>query len=310
MKRYKTIVAVMALDERDATTLRHAAYIAHAVRAQSVYVTYVVSTFELPPDAEVQSHDLLLSISEETKEHVQENVAKQRNHFPSTTRIECVTLQGSPVTELVRFAVQKNADLVCIGLPSQQDHEPPSHLAVNVLRKAPCSTLLIPSGAEPRYERILVPMDFSGHSHDALDVAVEIATSSPGAVITVLHAYVVPLGYHKAGRTYDEFASIMKRFAERQWDEILPMLNFRGMTWTIRFELSNKVTRTILVVAEEIDAQLIVMASHGRTRPAAVLLGHTVDSVAAMTNRPLLCVKKKGEVVNFLRALLQLFELE
>jgi nucleotide-binding universal stress UspA family protein len=300
----------MALDERDATTLRHAAYIAHAAGSQNVYVSYVVPPFDLPPDVAAQSQDVLVSINEETKQQLQESVAKQRNDFPPTTRIECVALQGSPVAELVRFTVQKNADLVCIGLDSQKDSDPLSDSAVNILRKAPCSTLLIPLGAEPHYERILVPVDFSEHSREALDMAAEIATSSPGAAIEVLHAYGVPLGYHKAGRTYDEFASIMRRYAERQWDEILPMLNFRGIPWTIRFVLSNKVPKTILEVAEEIDAQLIVMASHGRTRPAAVLLGHAADSVASKTKRPLFCVKKKGEVVNFLHATLQLFELE
>lgn len=310
MKPYNTIIAAMALDERDAITLRHTAYFAHAAGSQTVYVSYVLPTFDLPPDVAVQSNDGFVSINEESKQQLQENVAKQRNHFPLVTQIECVTLQGSPVTELVRLAVQKNADLVCIGLHLQKDHDPLSDAAVNVLRKAPCSTLLIPFGTEPRYDRILLPVDFSEHSREALDVAATIATYSPGAMITVLHAYEVPLGYYKTGRTYEEFASIMKKHAERQWDEILPMVNFRGIPWTIRFELSDKVPRSILAVAEQIDAQLIVMASHGRTRPAAVLLGHATDSVASKTNRPLLCVKKKGEVVNSLRALLQLFELE
>ena len=38
--------------------------------------------------------------------------------------------------------------------------------------------------------------------------------------------------------------------------------------------------------------------------------GHVADAVCSQTARPLLCVKNKGEVVNFLHALLQRFELE
>jgi hypothetical protein len=49
---------------------------------------------------------------------------------------------------------------------------------------------------------------------------------------------------------------------------------------------------------------------NGRTGPAGVLLGHVAEMICAKSTRPLLCVKKKGEVVNFLHGLLQLFEME
>jgi len=309
MKRYQTIVAAMALDDRDATTLRHAVHFSKAARSKVVYVAHVAPTFDLPSGG-IQLPEVLVPTDEEIEQRLQQTCKENQIEFPPYTQIEYVARQGSLVPELVRLAVQKSADLVCFGRRPYEEHDPLSDSAVKVLRMASCSSFLIPAGAEPRYDRILVPVDFSEHSHEALEVAVAVATSNPGAAITILHVYSVPIGYYKTGRTYEEFANIMKNLAERQWDEFLLMVNFRNVPWNIRFELSDKVPKVILAVADEIDAQLIVMASHGRTRPAAMLLGHVADSVAWKANRPLLCVKKKGEVVNFLHALLQLFDLE
>ena len=44
--------------------------------------------------------------------------------------------------------------------------------------------------------------------------------------------------------------------------------------------------------------------------PLGVLLGHVTDTVCDRTARSVLCVKRKGEVVNLLHALLQLLEFE
>ena len=309
MKRYQTIVAAMALDDRDATTLRHAVHFSKAARSKVVYVAHVAPTFDLPSGG-IQLPEVLVPTDEEIEQRLQQTCKENQIEFPPYTQIEYVARQGSLVPELVRLAVQKSADLVCFGRRPYEEHDPLSDSAVKVLRMASCSSFLIPAGAEPRYDRILVPVDFSEHSHEALEVAVAVATSNPGAAITILHVYSVPIGYYKTGRTYEEFANIVKNLAERRWDEFSHIVDFCGVPLDIRFELSDKVSNAIQTVADEIDAQLIVMASHGRTRPAAVLLGHVADSIASKTNRPLICVKKKGDVVNFLHALLQLFDFE
>jgi nucleotide-binding universal stress UspA family protein len=309
MERYQTIVASIAFDDRDATTLRYVAHFSKAARSKVVYLAHVAPTFDLPPGV-LQLPEVALPIDEEIEQRLQQACAEQQVEFPPYTRIEYVARQGSIIPELVRLAAQKSADLVCIGRLPYEEHDPLSDSAVKMLRMASCSTFLIPAGVEPRYDRILVPVDFSEHSREALDVAVAIATSNPGAMITVLHVYGVPAGYYKAGRTYEEFAYIMRSNAEREWEEFSRTINFRSLPWNMRFELSEKVAKTVLGVADEINAQLIVMASHGRTYMAGVLLGHVADSVSLRANRPLLCVKKKGEAVNFLHALLQLLDLE
>lgn len=310
MKRYQTILVGAALDERDATTLRHAARFAQAAGSKRVYVAHIAPTFDLPTEVATNQAELLVPMDEELEQRIRTLVEEHRNLFPEGTGVHAIVRQGSLVPELVRLAAQKSADIFFLGRRPSQDHDLLSDSAMQLVRKLPCSVFVVRPGVEPKYERILVPVDFSDHSREALDVACAIGQSMPGASVTVQHTYEVPLGWHKSGHSYEEFAAIMKGHAERHWKELLPTANFRGVPWSVRFDLGDKVPKTILAVADEIDADLIVMGSHGRTQPAAFLLGHVADTVCARTARPVLCVKKKGEVVNFLHAMLQFFEFE
>jgi nucleotide-binding universal stress UspA family protein len=310
VKRYQTIVVAAALDDRDATTLRHAARFAQAAASKAVYAAHIIPSFDLPAEVAEKQPELVLPVDEMIEGRLRATVEGQRSLFPAGTNVQCVARQGSLVPELIRLAAQKSADLFCLGCRPPQDNDLLSESAMRLVRKVPCSVFVVPPGVEPHYERILVPVDFSDHSREALEVACAIAQSMPGASVTVQHTYEVPLGWHKSGHSYDEFAAIMKGHAERHWNMLLPKVNFRGVPWSVRFDLGDKVPQTILQVADEIDSNLVVMGSHGRTRPAAFLLGHVADKVCATTARPVLCVKRKGEVVNFLHAMLQFFEFE
>lgn len=310
MKRYQTIIVATALDDRDASLLRHAARFAQAAESKTVYLAHIAPSFDLAEDLAKEQPESLVPVDEEIEQRLKALVEGQPGLFPSTTVIHHVTRQGTLVPELVQLTAQKSADLFCLGRRPPEEQDYLSDSALKLVRKVPCSVFVIPAGVEPHYERILVPVDFSEHSREALEVGCAIAQLTPGASVTVQHAYDLPLGWHKSGRSYEEFASIMKGHAERRWNEFLPTVNIQSAPVQVRFDLSEKVpvAKIIATVADEIDASLIVMGSHGRTRPAAVLLGHVADTVCSRSNRPILCVKKKGEVVNFLRALLQWFE--
>jgi nucleotide-binding universal stress UspA family protein len=76
----------------------------------------------------------------------------------------------------------------------------------------------------------------------------------------------------------------------------------------MRYAAGDEVPRKIADEADALDAGLIVVASHGRTQPAALVLGHVADAVCRKTTRPMLCIKRKGEVVNLIQAIAQLYE--
>jgi len=308
MTSIKNLLIHLMLDRRDATTLRHAGWLAQAVGPEVIYVAHIAPSFDLPAELAEQS---VTPVDEEIVAQLKTALADQQpDLFPSAARVECLAREGPFPTELVRLAAHKSADLICLGRLRPEDQDPVSDAAAVLVRKSPCSVFLVPEGAEPNPKRILVPIDFSAPSRGALEFAIALATATAGASLTLLHVYPIPIGYARAGFTYEQMAARVQKVVEANWLEMQTEVDFRGVPWTIRYQPGDFVAATILAVATEIDAELIVMGSHGRTVPAAALLGHVADSVCSKTTRPFLCVKRKGQVVSLLRAMLQLYEPE
>lgn len=306
MKRYKSLLAVVALDERDTTTLRHAAFVAMAAQSDVVYLAHIAPSFDLPPKGSPLTPDFSSPIDEEILRNLAIMVDQQRGLFPSQMRLESVVREGSVPLELLRLGAQKSADLICFSRRLDETADPLSAAYVKIVRKAPCSVLVVPANAEPRYERILVAVDFSDpQSTETLDAAFAFASCCPGSAVTILHVYSVPAWYYKSG-PFERRASGMKGLAEWEWGKMELGINFRDVPWKVHFILDDNVPQAISTFANEREAQLLVMGSHGRTRPAAMLLGHVTEAVCAQSKRSFFCVKRKGEVKTLLRAFLEI----
>lgn len=305
MNPYHTILVGFALDDRDRTSFRHAAILAKATNAETLIAAHVYRTTRAALPSEAMD-----ALKTDFEEQLRAAVEGERSHLPENVKVETLVREGSPAAELARLAAQTSADLLVLGRQGGASADLLSEMALQLVRKAPCSVFLVPPQAETRYRRILVPLDFSDHSLMALEAAVALARSQPSAALTLQHTYDVPLGWHKSGHSHAEFAARIKKNAEERWAKLVTEVDLGGVDVTIRFDLGDNIPQTILQVSDEMNADLIVMGSHGRTWPAEVLLGHAADIVCSRTTRPILCVKKKGEVVNLLKALLQMFEFQ
>ncbi|HET7221465.1 MAG TPA: universal stress protein [Vicinamibacterales bacterium] len=143
-----------------------------------------------------------------------------------------------------------------------------------------------------RVANILCPIDFSEFSRCALDRAVRLARLH-NAVITAIHV-VEPNGQagEEAGveavqRQRDEQRQALTRF-------VAPELTADVQ---IRHELveAPSISREILVQANRLSADLIVMGTHGRSGVERLLLGSIADKVTRMSPIPVLTVPRRAE---------------
>lgn len=139
---------------------------------------------------------------------------------------------------------------------------------------------------------ILVPTDFSPASQQALTWAVELAARWSSRVVLLhdLPPWDDPVRMQAAGVRIGDFEASLRADAEAQAQELLSKTDQQGVTiqTCILVGLPNT---TICHVAEQEQADLIIMSSHGRTGLAHVFLGSVAENTVRYAPCPVLVVR-------------------
>jgi len=145
---------------------------------------------------------------------------------------------------------------------------------------------------KPAIRKLLVPTDFSDLSAEAVRYALSL-TEMYGAELVAIHVVddAPVLALHTMELTSDFVLDDTTKTAERHLEEFVrahDVRNHCGLTLVVRRgNPFDEITRYAL--EESID--LIVMATHGRTGLAHVLLGSVAERVVQHADVPVLIVK-------------------
>jgi nucleotide-binding universal stress UspA family protein len=304
MYRYKKLLVGISLQPQDGTTIRYAAMISRLAHAQKITFLHVADTLENEEDVCTLYPELQVSCNGSTTLEIEKLVKQYYDGHPET-QLECEAVKGSPLVELLRRTKQEDCDLIIMR--KRAGDTPSGRLSTKLARKAPCSLLFIPEGAKSWYTKILVAVDFSENAKLAVEAAVDFAVANHIDEIECLHVYRVPLGYYKTGKSFEQFAEIMKGHAERNFQEFIEQIDLKGIAAAPRFRLQKQDYRGIWEeVLEERDVHLLVVGARGRRAGAGVLLGSATEHLIKTTKVPLLAVKEKGTGMSLLDAILEL----
>jgi len=303
MYRYKRLLVGLSLANQDGASISYAAMVSQLAKSEKVYFVHVASSFDIPEDLTREYPDLIQPIDETAERTMRELVGKYFDGNPEA-QIEYEVEEGSPLIELLRRAKQLQIDLIIMR--KRRKPTASGTLLERIARKAPCSVLFVPEGCQARFTNILVPIDFSDSSANAMDVALAFASSSGIKKIYCVHIYEVPIGYYKTGKSYEHFAKIIKGHAEKQYRDFMDKIDLKGVSVIPIFELAKQERKGIEATAKEHQADLLIMGARGRKAGAGVLLGSVTEDLIRTSNIPLLAVKKKGTGMSILDALLKL----
>lgn len=184
-------------------------------------------------------------------------------------------------------AQASSAGAGCLIVPSWP------RIARPLFRHAPCPLLFVPR-REPPEGPILVPVDFSRPSREAARFALTL-----GRPVLLLHVYRVPLGWHKLGWTYAEFARRMEVRCRQDMADVAAELN-EGPVETA-LEMAGDPASCILHSARTRRVSCIVLASPRRTWAAAALPG-VAERVALNAEVPV-WVLRDARPMSFLEAI-------
>jgi nucleotide-binding universal stress UspA family protein len=119
----------------------------------------------------------------------------------------------------------------------------------------------------------------------------------------------VPLGYSKIGKTFEEFAEIMKGHAQSDMQRFIEKIDLQGVDYEFVYECSHDKgpLDEIMDVATTENVDMLAVGSKGRTNAASFLLGSLAEKLVSRNeNIPFLVVKQKGSNMDFLDALFRL----
>ena len=207
----------------------------------------------------------------------------------------------APGPSILHYANENEIDLIIIGTHGRRGVRRMflGSVAEEIVRHATCPVITVHKDESiqlDQLKRILVPIDFSKHSEQALAHAIELASIS-GAVLDLIHVVHLPsyptlndvgifsLYQYQPGleeKALKHLALLWERFADSNIEVTFNVFDGQPGDEIVRFALEHK-------------SDLIVMGTHGLTGLSHFLLG----SIAAKTIRkapcPMFIVKSFGK---------------
>ena len=210
---------------------------------------------------------------------------------------------GVPSEEVLAAAKAEGADLIVVGTVGKAglEHVLLGSTAERIIRTAPCPVLAVRTersraeqggGTQPplaKLERILVPVDFSDFSLDALEYAVIVAQRAK-ASLTLLHV-LEPVSYGLDFTfPHPDKRKRMREAVQAQLESLVSSLASAQVTsdYLLRGGLPND---SILEAARTQSASMIVMGTHGRRGLSHAFYGSVAESVLRSSPCPVLTVR-------------------
>lgn len=279
--------------------LNFATVIARRLKAQVTLLhTYSMPNFVMPEGAMLPDAELSTQLSTEAQTRLNELLAKynQRGvHLKGELKL------GAPSTEISRVASEDKADLIVMGTHGRTglEHALLGSVAERVVRSStvPVLTIREPHAGDKHAQtltadvkRIVCPVDFSDASAKATTYAAELARQL-GAELHLLH--VLPtVAYAMVAESYTVKPDLVRELKQEVKQRVEDLrASLASDTLKVEASMVEGVPyKAIHEAAHKLNADLLVMGTHGRTGFAHLLLGSVTERVVRTSTIPVLTV--------------------
>jgi nucleotide-binding universal stress UspA family protein len=222
--------------------------------------------------------------------------------------VECIVRHGTAVDEIVAIARDLNADLIVMATHGRAGIERilAGSVAERVLTHSKVPLVLVRPGGKrvTHLKTLLVPTDGTAGAALALASAVGLARAGDARVVLVEAIEPIPLWVYAAdygvAPTYldpaweDEAVSAADTYVRG----LVSRLQAAGVKAEGQARKGGAVA-VIEAVADEADADLIIMSTHAYTGPARTVLGSTADALVRTAKRPVLLIRRLGSAPDY-----------
>ncbi|WP_299669340.1 universal stress protein [uncultured Polaribacter sp.] len=147
-------------------------------------------------------------------------------------------------------------------------------------------------------KKILVPIDFSKHSENALKTAALLATKTKASIVALHMLDLQEVNYSESPNYQQEKAIFYLKLAEQQFKTFLEKDFLKDIKITPVVK-HYKVFSEIDEIAKEVHADIIVMASHGASGLKEFFIGSNTEKVIRFSEVPVLVLKSELLDIHF-----------
>lgn len=146
-------------------------------------------------------------------------------------------------------------------------------------------------------KNIIIPVDFSKYSEYALKTAAVFAKKYKSK-LTLIHMLELPSSYSQHDSSYSKSIVFMLKYAQEKMNEFIQKDYLEGITINViikHFALFPEIGE----IAEQNNASLIIMGSHGKDFHTDSYLGSNTEKVVKSSKIPVLVIKQELKDFSF-----------
>jgi nucleotide-binding universal stress UspA family protein len=222
----------------------------------------------------------------------QQHLLLRSSGFEVTTEVRF----GDPAEQILAAADQCRSDFIAMTTHGYSGLRRWAFGSVtdSVLRMAHVPMLIVRNAEgvrslPPKPARILVPLDGSEVAEQVLPLAVELAGAAR-AELVLLSVIDSPLAEIQSMAGSHRQPDLMAHYLRRAIHPFAPMLEQQGST--VRHVIEQGAAAVVIAdTAAQLRADLVIMATHGRSGLRRLALGSVADEVLHTATQPLLLVR-------------------
>jgi len=307
MYKIKRILVALDLTSMDKPILTYVSAIVKGMGSQKLYFFHLTNNLEIPEEIKSKYADSKAPPDEIIQQEIEDRVAK---HFDSSLSCEFqyeVRVGKSP-KEIIHWSDIKIIDLIVLGRKVSMTGT--GKLAARIARSSHCSVLIIPEEPPYKLDLVLVPINLENETNLPLEQALEISRNRKQPMkIIIQNIYEVHSGYHYSGKSYEEYAQVMKKNAERAMKKVIKKYDLDDYNVEYSYDLDQEsdLAEMIYEVGLKKNVDMILMGSKGRTKTASLFIHSIAEEVTKYDKIiPLFIVKNKDKNLGFIEAIKRL----
>ena len=203
---------------------------------------------------------------------------------------------GKPFVELIIAARAWLADLIVVGRASETGGPFLGSTSERIVRKAQIPVMVAKRSLSPEAKTLLVPTDFSACARNAAEEAPALARnfSARAVFLHVLDLYLS----HTVAYAHELGVSVPVRppspqEIEPEWEAFLSGLDLEKVDWE-KNTADGEAATAIVRQAENIQADMIVIGTHGRSGLPHMLLGSVAEKVVRTASCSVLTIRPEA----------------